>query len=182
MYYYQYYDEIRPLRYNYHGIYLGAYTAEHPNYDIVYQDINGKRDLAGDMLLINLDPYDFIICTPPCNYWSHALADDRKSSYSFATKHLLPEMLKKLRDLKKPFIIENVRNDPKFEANGLFQYRDVYVYRIGRHTYWTNRSFNTFIAQDPEDIVSVHTINRQGGKNVHAVIEKWLYYLHMGFN
>ena len=54
------------------GIYLGAYEAYHLNYKIVYQDINGKRDLSGDMLDIDLTGYDFIICTPPCNWWSKA--------------------------------------------------------------------------------------------------------------
>lgn len=29
------------------GIYLASFMAEHPNYDIVYQDINGKRDIGG---------------------------------------------------------------------------------------------------------------------------------------
>lgn len=29
------------------GIYLASYEALHPNYDIVYQDINNKRDLGG---------------------------------------------------------------------------------------------------------------------------------------
>lgn len=29
------------------GIYLASYKAYHPKYNIVYQDINGKRDVAG---------------------------------------------------------------------------------------------------------------------------------------
>ena len=36
------------------GIYLGAFRAYHPDYDLVYQDINGLRDLPGDMLEIDL--------------------------------------------------------------------------------------------------------------------------------
>lgn len=28
-------------------IYLGAYEALHPDFDVVYQDINGKRDIGG---------------------------------------------------------------------------------------------------------------------------------------
>lgn len=28
-------------------IYLGAYEAYHPNFDVIYQDINGKRDMGG---------------------------------------------------------------------------------------------------------------------------------------
>lgn len=31
------------------GIYLGAFKAKHDNHDIVYQDINGKRDLPGSI-------------------------------------------------------------------------------------------------------------------------------------
>lgn len=50
------------------GIYLASFTALHPNYDIIYQDINGKRDLGGDMMDIirskELGNYDFIIATP----------------------------------------------------------------------------------------------------------------------
>ena len=47
------------------GIYLGSYKAHHPNHNIIYQDINGERDLDGDMMdIINnkdLGKYDFII-------------------------------------------------------------------------------------------------------------------------
>lgn len=74
-------------------IYLGAYEALHPEFDIVYQDINGKRDLDGDMLDIDLTNYDFIIATPPCNFWSIARGN-RCSQYSLDTKHLLPEIIK----------------------------------------------------------------------------------------
>ena len=45
------------------GIYLGAYKAHHDSYDIDYQDINGLRDIGGDMLTVDLDKYDFIIAT-----------------------------------------------------------------------------------------------------------------------
>ena len=29
------------------GIYLGSYKAYHPHFNLVYQDINGKRDRGG---------------------------------------------------------------------------------------------------------------------------------------
>lgn len=45
------------------GIYLASFTASHPGYEIIYQDINGERDLPGDMMDIDLTPYDFIIAT-----------------------------------------------------------------------------------------------------------------------
>ena len=63
------------------GIYLGSFTALHPNYNIIYQDINNKRDLGGDMKYIDIDNYDFIICTPPCNFWSKARGN-KCSKYS----------------------------------------------------------------------------------------------------
>ena len=54
------------------GVYLGAYQAYHPSHDLTYQDINGERDIDGDMLDCDLTPYDYVIATPPCNYWSKA--------------------------------------------------------------------------------------------------------------
>ena len=88
------------------GIYLAAFRADHPNYNIVYQDINGKRDIPGDMMDIDLSSYDFIIATPPCNYWSKANYRRDISHYSLITKHLLPSILKKLCYQDKPFIFE----------------------------------------------------------------------------
>lgn len=102
------------------GIYLASFKAIHPDYNIIYQDINGKRDLAGDMLNIDLKNYDYIIATPPCNYWSKARGSNKPSKYALDTKHLLPGILKKLILLDKPFIVENVRNRPLFMKNGLY--------------------------------------------------------------
>lgn len=91
------------------GIYLPSYKALHPNHDIVYQDINGERDIGGDMLEVDLSPYDYIIATPPCNWWSRA--NYRRNSYEYAlkTKHLLIDILHKLCNQSKPFIVENVK-------------------------------------------------------------------------
>ena len=172
------------------GIYLASFKAEHKNYNIVYQDINGKRDLAGDMLEIDLTPYDFIIATPPCNYWSRANYRRETSEYSQKTKHLLPGILKKLENYKKPFIVENVRNTTLFEKNNMFDF-NVNTYCIGRHTYWTNVSFtigellelhkkqtNDFY-QSPKGTVRLKK-NSQGGDNVSLVIEKFLEKIHGG--
>lgn len=100
-------------------IYLGAYEAYHPNFDVVYQDINGKRDLGGDMLEVDLKSYDVIIATPPCNYWSIARGN-RCSQYSLDTKHLLPEIIKRLAKENKPFVVENVINKKRFREEGIF--------------------------------------------------------------
>ena len=160
------------------GIYLAAYQAYHGNYDIVYQDINGKRDLGGDMLDIDLTPYDFIIATPPCNFWSRANYRRETSEYSQKTKHLLPDILDKLKKLNKPYIVENVRNSTLFNKYGLYDKAD-YVYEIGRHTYWTNIPFNASnIKFGSDNIQNKSSKNRQGGNNVYNIIEWWLKIIH----
>ena len=63
------------------GIYLAAFKAYHPNYDIVYQDINGKRDIGGDMMDVDLTQFDFIIATPPCNYYSRELRPTERKTH-----------------------------------------------------------------------------------------------------
>ena len=110
------------------GIYLAAFKAEHPNYDIVYQDILGNRDIGGDMMEVNLEPYDFIIATPPCNWWSRANYRRDRSEYALKTKHLLPDIIDKLIQIQKPFIVENVKNKERMKANGLFEKKLQYLY------------------------------------------------------
>jgi hypothetical protein len=175
------------------GIYLGAFKAYHPKYNIVYQDINGKRDLSGDMMEIDLSTYDYVIATPPCNYYSRANYRRYVSDYSLKTKHLLPSILKKLSKIGKPYIVENVINYPLMK-----EFYDVdFVYQCGRHTYWTNVPFN------PMNILQLKEFNykviksgknkgrigdytpsskRQGGQNVHNVIEYWLQVVHAIYN
>ncbi len=171
-------------------IYLGAYEAYHPEFDIVYQDINNKRDLGGDMLEVDLKPYDMIIATPPCNYWSIARGN-RCSQYSLDTKHLLPEMIKKLVHENKPFVVENVINKKRFREEGIFEIaleKGCFIYYIGRHTYFIN------IWLSDEEIFMLESNNRQdfryggkvimypdmknkkhqGGYNVHLVIDYFL--------
>lgn len=169
------------------GIYLGAYKANHPNYDIVYQDINGKRDLDGDMMDVDLEKYDFIICTPPCNYWSRANYRRETSAYAQQTKHLLPEMLKKLCKIDKPWIVENVKNKKRFGEMGFFNL-PCYVYFVGRHTYWSNILMSVDDIPQIQDFVQ-HGVyignkfsekgnSREGGWNVHQVIERFLETIH----
>lgn len=162
------------------GIYLAAFEAKHENYNLIYQDINGKRDIDGDMLETPLDDYDFIIATPPCNYYSKARGNRKPSKYALNTKHLLPAILDKLRNCGKPYIVENVRNAPLFNKQDMFSKAD-FVYFVGRHTYWTNIPFNTNNISQEFDFsyggVRLNN-NTQGGQNVHNVIEKWLGVIH----
>lgn len=158
------------------GIYLASFKAYHPNYDIVYQDINGKRDIGGDMMEVDLTPYDFIIATPPCNWYSKANYRRNTSEYALKTKHLLPDIIEKLNVLSKPFIVENVQN------NSLIPHKwdkILYVYILGRHTYWSNIPFKyddlEFPVQQKQKFAKT---KRQGGENVHKVIERWLETIH----
>ena len=174
------------------GIYLASYTANHPEHDIVYQDINGKRDIPGDMMDCDLEPYDYIIATPPCNWWSRANYRRNQSEYALKTKHLLIDILNKLISIGKPFIVENVRNDKFFKEYGLFDLPG-YVYKIGRHTYWTNIDceliFRNIIQKPKVEIRDGKRIwlssqnlprnQRQGGEEVHEVIEKWIAYVEI---
>ena len=168
------------------GIYLASFRANHPNWDIVYQDIDGKRDIGGDMMDVDLSNYDFIIATPPCNYYSRANYRRETSEYSQITKHLLPDILRKLCNQNKPFIVENVRSSRLFKELGLFDL-PCYVHFVGRHTYWTNCLCDfSSIKQKPKTIIredgkhiwlssqNTSRAKRQGGEEVHEVIETWL--------
>lgn len=157
------------------GIYLASFKAYHPKYNIVYQDINGQRDIGGDMMDVDLSEYDFIIASPPCNYYSRANYRRDTSFYAQKTKNLLPDILKKLIDLGKPFIIENVRNSVLMSHLNNF---GAFVYEYGRHTYFTNILFDlTGVVQINDKVQDRPSSIRQGGINVHNVIDRWLQYL-----
>lgn len=167
------------------GIYLASYKANHPNHNLIYQDINGERDIDGDMMDVDLTEYDYIIATPPCNWWSRANYRRNESEYALKTKHLLIDIIDKLIALGKPFIVENVKNSKQFALHGLFN-KNCIVKFIGRHTYWTNVNFFTDdIVQIPNTIIengkkkwlsSQHLgrKNRQGTQEVHEVIERFI--------
>ena len=173
------------------GIYLAAFKANHPNHDLVYQDIDGKRDIGGDMMEVDLAEYDYIIATPPCNYYSRANYRRETSAYAQATKHLLPSILNKLIALGKPFIVENVKNKRIFKEIGLLDL-PCYIYLIGRHTYWSNVKFKyDDIEQHYDfrqggylirDCQNYSRGKRQGGENVHVVIERFIQTIEGEYN
>lgn len=166
------------------GIYLASYKALHETHDIIYQDINGKRDIGGDMMDVDLTPFDYIIATPPCNYYSRANYRRETSEYSQKTKHLLPDIIDKLILLGKPFIVENVKNKKLFTKCGLLK-KNCNIYFIGRHTYWTNLVFNLedvelMNVNQLQDVKNHNNLQqyartkRQGGKDVHEVVEYFI--------
>ena len=169
-------------------VYLAAGIGQLKYKDVVYQDKFVERDISGDMLEINLDPYDIIVATPPCNYYSRARGN-RLSKYAEATKHLLPDILNILTLAEKPFIVENVRNQKMFNDHGLSKFQcNMYVF--GRHTYWSNididfsniyqveNELNNKIVQSGVRKGKIGTFappsQRQGGINVYYVIEHFL--------
>lgn len=167
------------------GIYLGACRAYHPNYNLDYNDIvpGYHINIVGDMLVVDLTCYDVLIATPPCNYYSRANYRRDSSDYALATKNLLPCIIEKFNRSGKPFIVENVRNFSMFKKCGIVDYcnkNGVIIYEYGRHTYFTNMLINlNNIPQLKDDIQNKSdsvNIYRQGGYNVHQVIEYFLQY------
>lgn len=158
-------------------IYLAAGRAVLKHKNVVYNDYIEKRDLQCDMMLVNLDDYDILIATPPCNYYSYARGNNPPSEYAKKTKHLLPDIIDKFIKTGKPFIVENVRNEPLFKKLGLYN-KNCLIYKHGRHTYWTNVFVNF------QSITQEHEFKRvpgygcirlksyvQGGKNVNDCLD-----------
>lgn len=166
---------------NYTILYLAAGRAKlnvPDNCIVYYQDINGKRDIDGDMMDVDITDYDILIATPPCNYYSRANQKRDSSQYSIDTKHLLPAIIDKFEKSGKPYIVENVINR---SLMGHIYDLTRLIYFHGRHTYFTNRFFNPFGIHQERDFKrtrngkSTRAKNYvQGGRNVNDVIEWWI--------
>jgi site-specific DNA-cytosine methylase len=158
-------------------IYLASYTAKlNINDTVIYQDKFIKRDLSGDMLNVDLNNYDIILATPPCNYYARGNWKRETSKYSQDTKHLLPEIIFKLSKLNKPFMVENVRNFTLMEK--FIKSFSGFVYYHGRHTYFTNVLINiSHIPQIKDNIQNKNSKQRQGGNNVNTVFEYFIQYV-----
>lgn len=161
-------------------IYLASGKAQLNFNNVTYNDLKENRDLKCDMMSVDLNKYDILIATPPCNFYSRARGNNPPSKYAIETKHLLPEIIKKFLKTGKPFIVENVRNEPLFKKLGLFNF-NCFIYKHGRHTYWTNIMINfSTIPQEYEfknkkgyGMIKLKKYI-QGGKNVNDVFEYFL--------
>ena len=166
------------------GIYLASCKARHKKYNLIYNDIDPKYkpDIVGDMLQVDLTPYDYIIASPPCNWWSKANPYYKTSKYALETKHLLPDTIIKLSESGKPFIIENVKNIKRMAENGIFDLINRYglFYQfVGRHIYIYNGLLIDLNCKQIQDFIyGGKRVNKdgynQGGTNVYNVIEIWL--------
>lgn len=161
-------------------VYLASGRAKLKNENVVYNDLKEKRDLQCNMMDVDLANYDILIATPPCNYYSRANSRRETSKYALQTKDLLPNIIDKFIKTGKPFIVENVRNDPLFKKLGLYN-KNCFVYKHGRHTYWTNVMFNmSGIPQEKEfKYIPGYGCARlnsyvQGGRNVNDVLDYFL--------
>ena len=112
------------------------------NFTVIYNDYLVPSDLNCDMLEVDLAPFDILIASPPCNYYSRANYRRDTSSYALSTKHLLPCILEKFIQADKPFIIENVLNKRlMFDMINNLPF-GVFYCEIGRHCFFTNINFD----------------------------------------
>ena len=156
-------------------IYLGAKKHRIDFYGMyckfTYNDIVNYKgiDIVGDMCKIDLSPYDIIICTPPCNYYSRANYRRGTSKVAQETKYILPTMLRKLEDLNKPFIIENT-------CSRFCPYGMCHEYYYGGHIFYTNIGLPMWLLPKPisNNIQNKSYGNRDDNPNVHNVINLFL--------
>lgn len=152
---------------------------------MIYQDIDPQYhcDIGGSMLDICLDNFDYVIATPPCNWWSRLNMNRLNSVYAWSSLSLLPLIIIKLKKEcdQKPFIIENVINRKRFEYMGIYQLCvGLKVIEIGRHTYitnvmdWNPHDLNQHFDFKKGGILVNNDGYSQGGSNVHIVIDDWL--------
>lgn len=165
----------------YNGVLLGnEKTIHHIDYVDILKCDNKKNGnfIQEDIMNINLEDYDCIILSPPCNYYSRGNYRREQSKYALETKHLLPDLLDKCLRINKPFIIENVRNKPMFTTMGLYD-KSPFVYHLIRHTYFSNVMLDiSNIPQDYEYIqrskrTKEHN-SREGGINVERVFNHFI--------
>ena len=161
-------------------IYLASGRAVLKYPKVVYNDFIENRDLKCDMMDVNLEDYDILIASPPCNFYSHARGNNPPSEYALKTKHLLPDIIEKFIKTGKPFIVENVRNEPLFKKLGLYNY-DCFIYKHGRHTYWTNIMINVKGIKQEFDFKTIPGYGCvrlksyvQGGRNVNDVFDYFI--------
>ena len=154
------------------GVYLCARKHRIPGYLIDYNDIEYYPGitLLGDCRNIDVSQYDFIIATPPCNYYSRANYRRDVSTVAQSTKDLLPYCIDICQRSGKPFIIENVCN------SSLLPKADCYEFDFGQHHFYTNvfmlvphKSFSV-----KQNKAYVCRNKRDGNYNVDLIIKLFL--------
>lgn len=154
-------------------LYLCAREHRIAGYDIVYNDIEPKYgcDLVCDCLDVDLSPFDVLVATPPCNYWSKANNRFREfSKVAQMTKHLLPALMVSFHRCGKPYLIENVVNE------NLTPKPLDFCFTWGNHIWYTNVFFaipprSCAVAQHKAQLSYGH---RDNNVNVDIIIRCFL--------
>lgn len=155
------------------GLYLCAREHRIEGYDIDYNDIEPYDgiNLCCSCEDVSLDGYDFVIATPPCNYYSKANYRREYSKVAQMTKHLLPAILERLRGFKGAFLVENVQN-----ASLLPHPDHCLEFVWGNHTWYTNRFFAIppHCMEVPQHKAKLPQGHRDGNENVDIIIKCFL--------
>lgn len=154
------------------GVYLASKQHRLEGYNIDYNDIENYEGITikGDMLEVDLDKYDYIIATPPCNYYSRANYRRETSKIAQETKHLLPKILEKLQKYNKPFIVENVCNSTLLPKTALYEFD------FGQHHFYTNVFMLIYDKSyaEKQNKVKMAYGKRDNNKNVDIIIKLFL--------
>lgn len=154
------------------GIYLASKKHRIPGYEIDYNDIINYEGInkPGDMLEIDINIYDYVIATPPCNYYSRANYRRETSEVAQKTKHLLPEILEKLKNFDKPFLVENVCNARLLPKTNFIEFT------FGNHHFYTNTFMliydKSWAKRQNKQYVSRN--KRDGNYNVDIIVKLFL--------
>lgn len=154
------------------GVYLASREHRIENVDLDYNDIINYDgiNLLGDMLSVDINKYDFVIATPPCNYYSRANYRRDSSKVAQETKHLLPGILEKLEKYNKPFIVENVC------GGKLLPKTKFYEFTFGNHHFYTNVFMfvydKSFAVKQNKQYLARN--KRDNNYNVHLIIDLFL--------
>lgn len=152
------------------GIYLASKEHRLPNYQMDYNDIENYPGITvpGDMMAIDINKYDYVIATPPCNYYSRANYRRETSKIAQETKHLLPAILEKLKDYKKPFIVENVCNSTLLPKTNFIEFE------FGNHHFYTNTLLLFTALPQAQNTAKRSYGHRDGNYNVDLIIKIFL--------
>ena len=154
------------------GIYLCAKNHRIPGTNLDYNDIEQLPGITHCCSCedIDISKYDYIIATPPCNYYSRANYRRETSKVAQATKHLLPYCIEVCIKSGKPFIIENVCNSTLLPKTNLYEFD------FGNHHFYTN-VFMLVIDRSyarKQNKQNLSYGNRDDNYNVHIIINQFL--------
>ena len=158
-------------------IYLAAGYAKLQYENVTYNDLIVPRENRQNMLDVNLTPYDILLATPPCNFYSYARGSNPPSKYALETAHLLLEIIIKFYKTGKPFIVENVSNKNSLDFIwALSTELGLYRFKYSRHTYITNCYFDVRSAQKYFDFIKERNpyFDKQGGFQVSEVLDLFI--------